>query len=137
MSRLGELVDLNRWAAPFVRGGKLVVMCGDRRDEALQRLAVAFGLAEVIHCPTRQSDPSASRFEATLRQPDISLVLWLSGLTRTSHGRLIRDLCRRLQLPWLTARKIPHPNALRAQLQRAASASTRLGSAHLVNGGER
>lgn len=93
-----------------------MVIGGDARDPALDRLARALELSEVVHCPTRTSDASASKFEATLRRPGISLVLWLSGLTRTSHGRKIRELCARFGLRWLPFRRIPHPNALRARL---------------------
>lgn len=93
-----------------------MVIGGDARDPALERLAHALGLSAVVHCPTRKTDASASSFEAALQRPGISLVLWLSGLTRTSHGRKIRELCARFGLPWLPFRRIPHPNALLARL---------------------
>lgn len=93
-----------------------MVIGGDPRDPALDRLARAFELSAVVHCPTRRTDASASSFEPTLQRRDISLVLWLSGLTRTSHGRKIRELCARFGLPWLPFRRIPHPNALCARL---------------------
>jgi hypothetical protein len=99
-----------------LRGGTLVVIGGDARDPALDRLARALELSAVVHCSTRKTDASASSFEATLQRPGISLVLWLSGLTRTSHGRKTRELCARFGLPWLPFRRIPHPNALRARL---------------------
>jgi hypothetical protein len=109
--------------ASALRGGTLVVIGGDARDPALDRLARALELSEVVHCPTRKTNASASSFEATLQRPGISLVVWLSGLTRTSHGRKIRELCARFGLPWLPFRRIPHPNALLARL--AAGHSTR------------
>lgn len=110
--------------ASALRGGTLVVIGGDLRAHALERLELAFSFSGIIHCPTRQTDSSAFRFEAVLRRSDISLVLWLSGLTRSSHGRAIRDMCRRLGIPYLPFRRIPHPNALRTSLSKHSGTGT-------------
>ena len=44
------------------------------------------------------------------------LAIWLCGLSRTNHGRQLRAICKRLGIPWLNCRRIPHPHLLSAQV---------------------
>ena len=100
-----------------LRGQKLVVVGGERREGALRRLVNAFELVEVIHCATRRSDASPRSFETSLRTPGIVLAVWALGLSRTHHGEHLHRLCRELRIPWIDCYRIPHPNALLARLE--------------------
>lgn len=95
-----------------LKGRKIVLVGGDRREDALRRLEGAFELAGVIHCRTRQADPSSRSFRFRLLEPGIALVVWAFGLTRTNHGRELRRLCQGIGIPFIATRHIPHPNRL-------------------------
>jgi len=90
----------------------VLVVGGDPRADHIDRLRIQLGLGEVIHCPTRKSDPTAACFRAALGDRRLVLVICARGLCRTQHGRSLHDLCRRLGLPLLDCNRIPHPNAV-------------------------
>ncbi len=73
----------------------IIVVGGDVRHFQLDRLRAVFGDAAVDWIPTRESDPSSSRFKARLLREDTSLVVILCGLVRHQHARDILRLCRR------------------------------------------
>jgi len=97
-----------------LQGLTLVLVGGDPRPAQIARLKRAFGLRDVIHCPTRQGDPSPRCFLSALHRPDLVLVVWLCGLSRTNHGRRLRAICNSEFVPWLNCLHIPHPNLLAA-----------------------
>jgi hypothetical protein len=99
-----------------LRGQSIIVVGGDRRDEALDRLRAAFDLREVIHCPTCKNDASSRSFEARLHSPGIVLAIWVLGLSRTHHGKHLHRLCRSAEIPWVDCFRIPHPNRLAAEI---------------------
>lgn len=99
-----------------LRGQKLVVVGGDRREGAIRRLLNAFDLSDIIHCHTRKNDASPKCFESSLRDPGVLLVVWALGLSRTHHGEHLHRLCREFGIPWVDCFHIPHPNALVAQI---------------------
>jgi hypothetical protein len=97
-----------------LQGLTIALVGGDPRPAHLARLKRAFGLLDVIHCPTRQSDPSPRCFLAALHRPDLVLVVWLCGLSRTNHGKQLRAICNSQCVPWLNCLHVPHPNLLAA-----------------------
>jgi len=99
-----------------LRGQKIIVVGGDRREGALARLAAAFDLSGVIHCRTRKTDASPRCFESRLHDPRVALVIWVAGLSRTNHGEQLHLRCRALGIPWVDCFRIPHPNALAARV---------------------
>lgn len=99
-----------------LRGLTIAIVGGDARDAQVRRLHRVFALRDVVHCPTRQSDASPRRFESALHRPGIVLVIWLCGLSRTSHGKQLRAICRQLGLPWIDSPRIPHPHLLVARV---------------------
>lgn len=101
-----------------LRGQRLLVIGGDPREKAIARLARDLELAEVVHCPTRQSDASPRRFESQFRAPDFVLVVWVLGLSRTHHGIHVHRLCREAGLPWIDCWRIPNAGVLIAQIAR-------------------
>lgn len=101
-----------------LRGQKLLIIGGDPREQALQRLRQGFELRSVVHCATRQTDASAQSFAAQLRAPDNLLVIWVCGLSRTNHGAFVHEQCRSLDIPWIDFMRIPHPHTLVAALER-------------------
>lgn len=100
-------------------GLKIVLVGGDPRPNAIEKIQVSLGLDEAIHCPTRKTDASAWRFLPRLRTTGLALVVCARGLTRTQHGADLHSLCRELSLPLLNCNHIPHPNALVAAIAKA------------------
>jgi hypothetical protein len=100
-----------------LRGQTLVVVGGDRRDEAIARLKCAFDLQEVIHCQTRKSDASPKRFASALRLPGVLLAVAVRGLSRTHHGQHVHAIGRDVGLPVIDVYHIPHPNKLAAEIE--------------------
>lgn len=98
---------------------KMILVGGDPRPNAIEKLESILGLDEAIHCPTRKSDASAWRFASKLRTPRLALVVCARGLTRTQHGTDLHALCRELGLPLLNCNHLPHPNALVAAVAKA------------------
>jgi len=105
-------------ARDALRSGRIVIVGGDRRDNCLRRLHTELQLSDVVHCPTRKNDASCNRFVAQLHQPDVLLVVWILGLSRTHHGEHLHRLCRTLGIPWVDCFRIPHPNALLACVEK-------------------
>lgn len=97
-------------------GLDIAIVGGDPRGAQVDRLRRTFALHDVVHRPTRQSDPSPRVFEAALNGPRIALAIWLCGLSRTNHGRQVRAICKRLGVPWLDCPHVPHPNQLAARV---------------------
>ncbi len=98
---------------------KMILVGGDPRPNAIEKIESILGLDEAIHCPTRKSDASARRFASKLRTPRLALVVCARGLTRTQHGADLHALCRELGLPLLNCNHLPHPNALVAAVAKA------------------
>lgn len=117
-------------------GLKILLVGGDPRPNAIQKIETSLGLDEAIHCPTRKTDASAWRFLPKLRTTGLVLVVCARGLTRTQHGADLHVLCRNLGVPLLNCNHLPHPNALvagianarltRALLERCAQLKPRL-----------
>lgn len=99
-----------------MRGFDVLLVGGERRHEALERLRSTLGLRNVVHCATRRVDPSARRFASALCNPALVLVVCIRGLCRTQHGKDVRAMCRQRGLPWLDTSRIPHPRQLLATL---------------------
>lgn len=98
---------------------KVLLVGGDPRPTAIEKIESSLELDEAIHCPTRKSDASAWRFSSKLRTPRLALVVCARGLTRTQHGADLHELCRELGLPLLNCNHLPHPNALVAAIAKA------------------
>jgi len=99
-----------------LEGLDIAIVGGDPRDAQVDRLRRTIALHDVVHRPTRQSDPSPRVFEAALNRPRIALTIWLCGVSRTNQGRQVRAICKRLGLPWLDCPYVPHPNQLAARV---------------------
>jgi hypothetical protein len=99
-----------------LRGQTIIVIGGDRRDEAIERLQRTFDLFDVVHRPTRKSDASPQRFTAALRRSNVVLAIALRGLLRTHHGKQLHTICRLLGIPLIDCFHIPHPNKLMAEI---------------------
>ena len=99
-----------------LEGLDIAIVGGDPRDAQVDRLRRTFALHDVVHRPTRQTDPSPRAFEAALNRPRVALAIWLCGLSRTNHGRQLRAICNRLDVPWLDCPHVPHPNKLAARV---------------------
>ncbi len=93
-------------------GLKVILVGGDPRPNAILKIKLSLGLDDAIHCPTRKSDASAWRFASKLSLPRLALVVCARGLTRSQHGADLHALCRKLGIPLLNCRHLPHPNAL-------------------------
>lgn len=99
-----------------IEGLDIAIVGGDPRDAQVDRLRRTFALHDVVHRPTRQSDPSPRAFEAALNRPRVALAIWLCGLSRTNHGKQVRAICNRLGIPWVDCPHVPHPNLLAARV---------------------
>lgn len=102
---------------------KLLLVGGDPRPNAIENIQSMLRLESVIHCPTRKTDASARSFISNLHTPRLALVVCARGLTRTHHGHVLHDRCRKLGLPLLNCNHLPHPNALIAAIVRERMAS--------------
>lgn len=100
-------------------GLKILLVGGDPRPNAIEKIQSCLGLTEAIHCPTRKTDASAWRFLPKLHTARLALVVCARGLTRTQHGADLHALCRDLGVPLLNCNHIPHPNALVAAIAKA------------------
>lgn len=110
--------DPNGQIRTLLSGQKILVIGGQPREQALRRLQHELALRSVVHCATRQADASARSFAAQLCAPDILLVIWVRGLSRTNHGNVVHEQCRSLEIPWIDCARIPHPRALVAAIER-------------------
>lgn len=99
-----------------LRGLDLVLVGGDARIHQTERLRRAFDLRDVVHRTTQQNDPSSRLFESALNGPRVALAVWVSGQSRTSHGKRLRQICNDLGVPWVDCLYIPHPNTLAARV---------------------
>jgi hypothetical protein len=115
---LGASIPTEQRIRSLFHNQKLLIVGGDHREHAVQRLRDDLELSDVVHCPTRQSDSSARSFASQLHAPDILLVVWVCGLSRTNHGAVLHQQCRRLALPWVDCLRIPHPHTLVADIER-------------------
>lgn len=100
-----------------LRGLDLVLVGGDARIDQIERLRRTFDLRAVVHRATHQNDPSSRLFESALGGRNVALAVWLSGLSRTSHGKRLRLICNEFGIPWVDCPRIPHPNLLAARIQ--------------------
>lgn len=100
-------------------GLMILLVGGDPRPNAIEKIHSNLGLDEAIHCPTRKTDASAWRFLPKLHTPGLALVVCARGLTRSQHGADLHTLCRELGVPLLNCNHIPHPNALVAAIVKA------------------
>ncbi|MBI5853014.1 MAG: hypothetical protein HZB39_18545 [Planctomycetes bacterium] len=115
---LGASVPTEQRIRSLFRAQMLLIVGGDHREQAVQRLRDDLELRDVVHCPTRQSNSSARSFASQLHAPDILLVVWVCGLSRTNHGRVVHQQCRGPALPWIDCMRIPHPHTLVAEIER-------------------
>jgi hypothetical protein len=99
-----------------LKGLKILIIGGAGSADHLRRLQAAFAPLVIEHLETRKGDASSRSFLAALQRPGVGLVIWLSGRTRTNHGRELRNFCNALGIPWLPFASMPHPNALAAAL---------------------
>jgi hypothetical protein len=99
-----------------IAGFDVLLVGGERRHEAIDRLRSALGLRNAVHVATRRVDPSARCFASALRNPELVLVVCIRALCRTQHGKDLRAMCRQAGLPWLDTSRIPHPRQLLATL---------------------
>jgi hypothetical protein len=93
-------------------GTKILLVGGDTRPDTTARIQSSLNLAAVVHRPTRKSDASSWRFASALLAGCYSLVICARGLTRTQHGRDLHEFCRKLELPLLNCKHLPHPNII-------------------------
>jgi hypothetical protein len=100
--------------SPPVRAKVIVIVGGDSREPARQRIERDLGLC-VVHFPTRESDASPRCF-AKFADQAFDLIVWIVGRTRHAHGDFIRAAARKLGIPYLPFKSIPHPNRLRHEL---------------------
>jgi len=96
-----------------VLAGQIVLLIGGQsRESARQRLESQLRLRGAVHCPTQSHDASSRRFQSRIDRNDALLVVWIAGLSRTRHGECIRSRCRALRIPFIQCNRIPHPSAL-------------------------
>ena len=122
---------------------KILLVGGDPRHEVAARIQSGLNLAAVVHRPTRKSDASSWRFASALKANCYSLVICARGLTRTQHGSDLHEFCRKLELPLLNCKRLPHPNIIIPAIVHARLTSSVLRrceelkrSAVLLRGGE-
>lgn len=101
-----------------LRGQRVLIVGGDPRPSAIERLREQLELASVEHCATKESDASPRAFARRLDRLDPLLVIWICGLSRTSHGIYLHARCRELEIPHVDCIRIPHPNTLLAEVLR-------------------
>jgi len=90
----------------------LLLAGGNLRPHAVRNIRARFNLPLAICCPTQKSAASPRSFESKLYTPRLALVVCARGLTRTQHGRVLREMCRKLGLALLDSNHNPHPNVL-------------------------
>lgn len=98
---------------------KVLLIGGDPRPDTIAKLKSSLDLSELIHCPTRRSDPSSRSFEYKLYTSDIALVVCARGLTRTQHGATLHRICREQKLPLLNCNHIPNVHSLVSGIAKA------------------
>lgn len=102
--------DLHSSVRNFSLPRAIAIVGGDPLEPARQRLERGLG-ARVVHFPSRENDASPRCFAKLASQP-FDLIVWIIGRTRHAHGDFIRATARRLGIPYLPFKSIPHPNRL-------------------------
>jgi hypothetical protein len=101
-----------------LRGQCVLIVGGDPRPTAIERLRKQLELASLEHCATKEGDASSRAFARRLDRLDPLLVIWICGLSRTSHGIYLHARCRELEIPHVDCIRIPHANTLVAEVLR-------------------
>ena len=97
----------------------IVIVGGDARPIALQRLRSIFSNESIEWVPTRATDPSAHAFGPWIQRAETCLVVILGGLVRHQHARDILGLARRYGKPVLHLYRSPNPQRIRDELKRS------------------
>jgi hypothetical protein len=96
-----------RWSArvlearDLLKGSSIVVVGGDRRPEAVDRMQEAFGLNKVEWISLTEHG-SAEPLRAPILRPDTRLVIVLARLTGHHHADEARDYARKADVPVVT-----------------------------------
>lgn len=99
-------------------GQTVLVVGGEHREEAMNRLRKSFPSVRFIHRPTRKCDASPRSFKSALDQTNLALAVCVLGLCRTHHSEYLHAECRRRDIPFIDSARIPHPNLLAYKTRR-------------------
>jgi hypothetical protein len=98
-------IDVPAEVAAQLDHQSVLIIGGNRRSDQLKRLQSAFPSTRFIWQPTRQADASLCAFERLIARADVSLVIILYALVRTSHKKGARRLCAVAHKPLLWCKR--------------------------------
>lgn len=110
----------------WLRGKRMVLIGGERRDEAVRRISDAFELAD-LEWISLSEHASSTPMEAPIRRPDTALVLVLIRLSGHHHVDDARAYCERHDRPFVRLPAGYNPEQIAAQV--IEQVSERLGPA--------
>lgn len=111
----GDVVSESVAAAADMLAGKAVILIGgDRRPHAAEKLQQAFQLSELIWIDTRAHE-SVSGFEPYVARPEVAMVLLAIRWSSHSYGE-VQDFCRTYGKPLVRLPGGYNPNQVAAQI---------------------
>lgn len=105
-------------------GGQVVVVGGEPRRDAIERITDAFALDAVVW-PDLTEHGSAEPMRAPISNPDTRLVIVLIKLTGHEHAERARDFARQANVPFVLMPAGYNPEQIAAEVMRQASAQLR------------
>ena len=112
-----------REAAKLLRGRGAVLIGGDRRADAHEKLVRAFELSDLEWIPTRAHE-SVSKFEAAVARPEVAVVLLAIRWASHSYGDVIK-FCEETGKPLVRLPAGYNPNQVAAQIMSQCGARLR------------
>ncbi len=111
--------DVNRVRSMF-DGGQIVVIGGEPRRDAIDRMIDAFGL-DGVEWPELTEHGSAEPMRAPIANPNTRLVVVLIKLTGHEHADRARDFARQASVPIVHMRAGYNPEQIAAEVLNQAS----------------
>ncbi len=98
-------------------GTSILIIGGNIRPHAIDKLKRRHGIHEVHWLPTRKSSTAKGQIELAIRNKQPQLVVALYGLMRHRHSEYVRSECSRTSTKLLVRFRGVSPNAIKPELK--------------------
>ncbi len=119
-------------ARELLEGGVIVVVGGEPRNEAMERITSAFGLADIVWVPLQEHGPSQP-MRSPIQRPETRLVLVLVKLAGHLHVKQAQEYARNADKPVVLLPAGYNPEQIADAISQQASET--LAAAHCAPAG--
>jgi len=103
---------------PLLQGGRVVIVGGEPRQDAIERMESAFGAT--VEWVELSEHGSGARMQAPIERPDTRVVLLLIKLIGHLHADEAREYARSADIPWANIEAGYNPNMVAEQIMKQA-----------------